>query len=600
MKVLRKATVVRSRKGPAYLKTERTILEAVKHPFIVGLQYAFQTDGKLYLIMNYLNGGELFYHLSKKRYFSEQLVRFYAAEIVLAISHLHSLGIVYRDLKPENLCLDTDGHVVLTDFGLAKEAVESDDVSSTSFCGTAEYMAPEILNRGGHGRAVDWWSLGTLVYEMLTGTPPFSGGRKRDEKAIQNLILTAKAPIPKKWSPATKDFVRRLLEKDASKRLGSGPNGDTDIMMHPFFDGVDWDAVYDRQIKPPYKPVLPEGQDDASNFDPKFTNVTPVDSPVFLRMNEVNGFRQMDEFHNFSYVAPSLFEKTPEEYPRPSLVPNTPAALAAAEQDRRTAQKNAESENATSDAVAVPAPGAAPLATPAASRPQGTAEAQPAFYTGQRGSSIADSQQSSYPGQGAKFSTTSKPSYQHMPGAGAGSSQEPGRERGDSNGYSGSYSNGNGAGSYNPYGGPPQQIGGFGAPAPFNPYAAPFAPLQWGHRGGHHVPSNSNASNESPPPPRHHRQHSFGTGNSHVNAHSPQQQQQLQEGAGGTSPGDPAAQGSPDQASAGAAAGTSSGSYTGAHGHPVSFYQPQQLRQSDLYYNHGQYRNYGPGPYGWR
>ena len=302
MKVLRKARVVRSKKGARYLKTERTILEAVRHPFIVQLRYAFQTDGKLYLIMDYLNGGELFYHMSNSGCFSEDLTRFYVAEIVLALTHLHKLGIIYRDLKPENVCLDADGHVVLTDFGLAKEAVK-DDLEAQSYCGTAEYMAPEIIKRSGHGRAVDWWSLGCLTYEMLTGETPFGAGGGRDEKAIRRKVLRHRAKIPSHWSSDAKSLVRGLLDKDYKKRLGSGKNDGESVMSHPFFRSIDWKALGKRQVPPPFKPDLEDGLDDVSNFDPAFTDQTPVDSPVFLRMNEL---RDLDIFEKFSYIAPTF------------------------------------------------------------------------------------------------------------------------------------------------------------------------------------------------------------------------------------------------------------------------------------------------------
>ncbi|CAH2259121.1 jg9976 [Pararge aegeria aegeria] len=168
MKVLKKASIVRNQKDTAHTKAERNILEAVKHPFIVELVYAFQTGGKLYLILEYLSGGELFMHLEREGIFLEDTACFYLSEIILALEHLHSLGIIYRDLKPENVLLDAQGHVKLTDFGLCKEHIQEGIVTHT-FCGTIEYMAPEILTRSGHGKAVDWWSLGALMYDMLIG-----------------------------------------------------------------------------------------------------------------------------------------------------------------------------------------------------------------------------------------------------------------------------------------------------------------------------------------------------------------------------------------------------------------------------------------------
>ncbi|XP_060799727.1 ribosomal protein S6 kinase beta-1 isoform X2 [Neoarius graeffei] len=168
MKVLKKAMIVRNAKDTAHTKAERNILEEVKHPFIVDLIYAFQTGGKLYLILEYLSGGELFMQLEREGIFMEDTACFYLAEISMALGHLHQKGIIYRDLKPENIMLNSQGHVKLTDFGLCKESIHDGTVTHT-FCGTIEYMAPEILTRNGHNRAVDWWSLGALMYDMLTG-----------------------------------------------------------------------------------------------------------------------------------------------------------------------------------------------------------------------------------------------------------------------------------------------------------------------------------------------------------------------------------------------------------------------------------------------
>ncbi|NWV16578.1 KS6B2 kinase, partial [Origma solitaria] len=167
------AKIACNAKDTAHTRAERNILEAVKHPFIVDLIYAFQTGGKLYLILECLSGGELFMQLEREGIFLEDTACFYLGEITLALGHLHSHGIIYRDLKPENIMLNSQGHIKLTDFGLCKESIHDGAVTHT-FCGTIEYMAPEILVRSGHNRAVDWWSLGALMYDMLTGSasPP--------------------------------------------------------------------------------------------------------------------------------------------------------------------------------------------------------------------------------------------------------------------------------------------------------------------------------------------------------------------------------------------------------------------------------------------
>merc|ERR1719408_1067569 len=170
MKMLRKDHVVK-RNQVEHTRSERNVLESVNHPFIVSLHYAFQTPKKLYVVLEYCAGGELFFHLSQAGRFSQGRCRFYACEICLALAYLHSLNIIYRDLKPENLLLDADGHAKITDFGLSKEGIE-DNISAKTVCGTPEYLAPEIVEKRGHGRAVDWYSIGALTFEMLTGLPP--------------------------------------------------------------------------------------------------------------------------------------------------------------------------------------------------------------------------------------------------------------------------------------------------------------------------------------------------------------------------------------------------------------------------------------------
>ncbi|XP_025200674.1 ribosomal protein S6 kinase beta-2-like [Melanaphis sacchari] len=301
MKVLRKATIVRNSKDMAHTKAERNILEAVKHPFIVNLFYAFQTNGKLYLILEYLSGGELFMHLEREGIFLEDTACFYLAEIIIAIQHLHSQGIVYRDLKPENVLLDQDGHLKLTDFGLCKEHVHGVSVTHT-FCGTIEYMAPEILTRSGHGKPVDWWSLGALMFDMLTGTPPFSADNRK--KTIEK-ILRGKLIMPPYVSPEAKDLMRKLLKRQVSHRLGSGVNQGEDIRNHRFFQKIVWKDIINRTCEAPYKPKL-NGADDTTQFDSRFTDQLPVDSPVedSLMPQDNDEFK----FDGFTYIAPSLLD----------------------------------------------------------------------------------------------------------------------------------------------------------------------------------------------------------------------------------------------------------------------------------------------------
>merc|ERR1719384_1620362 len=263
MKVLKKAVIVRNQKDTAHTKAERNILEDVKHPFIVDLIYAFQTKGKLYLILEYLSGGELFMHLEREGIFLEDTACFYVSEITFALEHLHRQGIIYRDLKPENILLDAQGHVKLTDFGLCKESIDESTVTHT-FCGTIEYMAPEILTRTGHGKAVDWWSLGALMYDMLTGAPPFTAENRK--KTIEK-ILKGKLNLPPYLTPDARDLIKKLLKRQISQRLGSGLADADPIKTHPFFKHINWADVIARKLEPPFKPVL-ASDDDSANLMP--------------------------------------------------------------------------------------------------------------------------------------------------------------------------------------------------------------------------------------------------------------------------------------------------------------------------------------------
>lgn len=299
MKVLRKASIVRNQKDTAHTKAERNILEEVKHPFIVDLIYAFQTGGKLYLILEYLSGGELFMHLEREGIFLEDTACFYLSEIILALEHLHLQGIIYRDLKPENILLDAQGHVKLTDFGLCKEHIREGTVTHT-FCGTIEYMAPEILTRNGHGKEVDWWSLGALMYDMLTGAPPFTADNRK--KTIEK-ILKGKLNLPPYLTADARDLVRKLLKRQVSSRLGAPPRDSAEVKAHQFFKHINWDDVLSRKLEPPFKPSL-SSEDDVSQFDTKFTRQTPVDSPDESTLSE--SANQI--FAGFTYVAPSVLE----------------------------------------------------------------------------------------------------------------------------------------------------------------------------------------------------------------------------------------------------------------------------------------------------
>nr|CCA24743.1 protein kinase putative [Albugo laibachii Nc14] len=304
MKTLRKAALVK-RNQILHTKTERSILQTIKFPFLTSLTYAFQTPDKLYLVMDYCGGGELFFWLKKDRRFSLQRARLFAAEIVLALQALHVHDIIYRDLKPENILLDLEGHIRITDFGLSKEAVTGAGAvgGTKTFCGTPEYLAPEILENKGHGKAVDWWSLGTLIYEMLTGLPPFYD---QNMQRMYDKILNAPLRFPSFISAEAKDLLTGLLTRKVPDRLGSGPTDAEEIKAHPFFKEIDWDAVYRREVVPEFKPPNRIGSMDASNFDAEFTTEKPMDSVVTTSLSETQ--RDKAQFPGFTYNEDTIEE----------------------------------------------------------------------------------------------------------------------------------------------------------------------------------------------------------------------------------------------------------------------------------------------------
>ncbi|XP_032836469.1 ribosomal protein S6 kinase beta-2-like isoform X1 [Petromyzon marinus] len=305
MKVLKKASIVCNAKDTAHTRAERSILEMIQHPFIVDLAYAFQTGGKLYLILEFLSGGELFMQLEREGIFMEDTACFYLAEISLALGHLHTHGIIYRDLKPENVMLSHLGHVKLTDFGLCKESIHDGSVTHT-FCGTIEYMAPEILTRGGHNRSVDWWSLGALMYDMLTGAPPFTAENRK--KTIDK-ILRCKVNFPPYLTPDSRDLLKKLLKKNHSNRLGAGTRDVDDVKAHPFFKLTPWADLLSRKAEPPFRPCL-QSEDDVRHFDAKFTKQPPVDSPDDSSLSHSADLA----FQGFTYVAPSVLHSLKERF----------------------------------------------------------------------------------------------------------------------------------------------------------------------------------------------------------------------------------------------------------------------------------------------
>ncbi|KAJ3318507.1 Ribosomal protein S6 kinase beta-1 [Boothiomyces sp. JEL0866] len=284
MKVLKKASIVLHEQQT---RNERSILKDIDSPFIVKLYYAFQSPFRLYLILTYCAGGELFTLLNRERMFSQEASRFYISELLLGIEHLHNLGIIYRDLKPENVMLDNDGHVKLTDFGLSKVAIDAHTV-----CGTIEFMAPEIIQEQPYGKVVDYWSLGIMLYDMLTGSPPFTGSNR---KKIMENVLKKKPNFPKYLTTTSRDILTKLLKKHPGVRLGN--QGVDQIKSHPFFDKLDWKKVLEKQYDPPYKPVLNDVL-DTSNFAAEFTEMSSNSL-----LNDQLALVDTNPFEGFSFVA---------------------------------------------------------------------------------------------------------------------------------------------------------------------------------------------------------------------------------------------------------------------------------------------------------
>jgi serum/glucocorticoid-regulated kinase 2 len=258
MKVLDKHQII-TNKMVTHTQAEKTILTEVNNPFIVKLHYAFQTKKHLVLVLDFLCGGELFFHLQRSKRFTESRAKFYAAQIGLALEHIHAMKIIYRDLKPENLVLDRQGNCVLTDFGLAKREVK--DMTHT-FCGTPEYMAPELIQKKGHTYAVDWWSLGIFLYEMVHGLPPFY---TQNVTEMYDLILNRPLTFPTHFSGELKSLLTRLLERDPLKRMQSGE----EFRRHPFFRDISWDKLLAKELKPEFVPDI--GNNDLKYFDKQFT-----------------------------------------------------------------------------------------------------------------------------------------------------------------------------------------------------------------------------------------------------------------------------------------------------------------------------------------
>ena len=274
MKIMKKDVLLEHNQVKSVL-LEKKILQNLNYRFLVGMVFCFQTQERIYFVMNFIRGGELFKHLCESKYFSEEKTKFYAGIIGLALEYLHTHGIVYRDIKPDNILIDEDGYLKLADFGMAKFL--KDKEKAFSFCGTPEYFAPEIITREGHNTAADWWSYGVLLYEMLFGIPPFYS--KNYEKMF-DLITKSELRFPRKIivSEAAKDLIMKLLEKNQDLRLGS-TEGFEAIKNHSFFKGFDFKALEEKKMNAPYIPEL-NGSVDLTNFDSKYTSEEVATSAI--------------------------------------------------------------------------------------------------------------------------------------------------------------------------------------------------------------------------------------------------------------------------------------------------------------------------------
>ncbi|XP_078042104.1 cAMP-dependent protein kinase catalytic subunit 1 [Augochlora pura] len=258
MKVLDKSKVVKM-KQVNHTYNEKRILQCVRFPFVVYMEYCFKDNSYVYLVLPYINGGEMFTHLRRMGKFDEALARFYAAQVLLALEYLHHCSLVYRDLKPENILIHSSGYIRMTDFGFCKMI----DGRTWTLCGTPEYLAPEVILSKGYGKSVDWWSFGVLIYEMNAGYPPFYSG---EPMKIYEKIISGKYKYAQHFGEELRDILKNILQVDLTRRYGNLKNGTLDIKGHRWFQSTDWNMIYHQKIQPSFIPTCPSPE-DTSNFD---------------------------------------------------------------------------------------------------------------------------------------------------------------------------------------------------------------------------------------------------------------------------------------------------------------------------------------------
>lgn len=297
IKALKKRDIV-TRDEVDSLMSEKRIFEMInasRHPFLVNLHGCFQTSDHVCFVMEYLPGGDLMIHIHNN-VFTEAQTRFYSACVLLGLEFLHLNKIIYRDLKLDNLLMDADGFVKITDFGLCKEGMGHGDRTST-FCGTPEFLAPEVLTDDNYTRAVDWWGMGVLIFEMLVGESPFPG---EDEEEVFDSIVNDDVQYPGSLPPDAVSIIQKLLKKNPLKRLGAGERDANELKGEKFFETIDWEALLAKKVKPPFLPSIKESV-DVSNFDSEFTRLQPVLSPPSKPFSL--SAEQQEAFADFDFCA---------------------------------------------------------------------------------------------------------------------------------------------------------------------------------------------------------------------------------------------------------------------------------------------------------